>query len=232
MPAIDKKFSTRSVEVYKILQKEIVTGQLPPGTRLVRRELAKRFKISPIPIIEALHKLEHDGLTESTPMYGSRVITWDLESLRSDEMLREAIECQCARLCAENASDRDIQALKDLTKQLDQATTEEENNMRPAKVLHYQLHFKIAELSGCQSLVEELGKVWLRRQMRFSLNLGTQEEIPNGWHSRLAKAIASRVPQKAEDEMRRHVQFGREHDAEFLDALKQDDFSAPEWLVS
>lgn len=233
MPEIvNKKFSTRSVEVYKILQKEIVTGKLAPGTRLVRRELAKRFNISPIPVIEALYMLERDGLTESTPMYGSSVITWDLDSLQSDEMLREAIECQCARLCAQHASDRDLDDLKRLAEKLDQATSDEEKNLRPAKVLHYQLHHKIAELTGCKSLVDELEKVWLRRQMRFSLNLGKQQEIPAGWHNRLVKAIASRAPQQAEDQMRKHVQFGQEHDEEFLDALKQDDFSAPTWLMS
>lgn len=232
MPTIDKKFSTRSVEVYKILQREIVTGKLDPGSRLVRRELAKRFNISPIPVIEALHKLERDGLTESTPMYGSRVITWDLESLRSDEMLREAIECQCARLCAKNASDRDVDELKQLADKLDQATTEEEQNMRPAKVLHYQLHFKIAELTACKSLVEEFEKVWLRRQMRFSINLGKQDKIPQGWHRKLIEAIASRDAQKAEDLMRQHVQFGQEHDEDFLAALNKDNFSAPAWLDS
>jgi GntR family transcriptional regulator, rspAB operon transcriptional repressor len=230
MSANDKKFSTRSVEVYKIIQKEIVTGQLPPGTRLVRRELAKRFSISPIPIIEALYMLERDGLTESTPMYGSRVINWDMESLRSDEMLREAIECQCARLCAVNASQKDLTLLQQIAEMLDKATIEEERNLRPSAILHYQLHSKIAELTGCKSLITELEKIWLRRQMRFSMDLGNQENIPKGWHSRLVSAIASRNPQKAEDEMRRHVEFGQDHDQEFIDALKKDDFTPPAWL--
>lgn len=223
-------FSTRSVKVYKTLQQEIVTGKLEPGTRLVRRELAKRFDMSPIPIIEALHKLEKDGLTESVPMYGSRVINWNIESLRSDEMLREAIECQCARLCAINASQKELTILNQIAEKLDKATTEEEGNLRPSAIFHYQLHFKIAELTGCKSLVNELEKVWLRRQMRFSMNLGEQDKIPAGWHVRLTNAIASRNPQQAEDEMRRHVEFGQDHDQAFIDALKTDDFTAPAWL--
>ncbi len=223
-------FSTRSMEVYKTLQSEIVTGKIPPGERLVRRDLAKRFHMSPIPIIEALHRLESDGLAESVPMYGSRVITWDLESLRSDEMLREAIECQCARLCALNASERDLSDIKELAEKLDRATSKKEQNLHPERVLHYQLHFKIANLTGCKSLINELEKVWLRRQMRFSMNIGNQKKIPAGWHTLLAEAIASRNSQQAEDEMRRHVEFGQEDDQNFIDAMKEDHFTPPAWL--
>lgn len=223
-------FSTRSMQVYKSLQSEIVTGKLHPGERLVRRDLAQRFNMSPIPIIEALHRLEKDGLVESVPMYGSRVITWDIESLRSDEMLREAIECQCARLCALNASQKNLIELGNLAEKLDKATREDEKSLRPAAVLHYQFHFQIAKLAACKSLTDELDKVWLRRQMRFSMNLGGQENIPDGWHVRLAKNIASRNPQQAEDTMREHVEFGQDHDQEFIDALNEDGFTPPAWL--
>ena len=230
--SIKNNFSTRSIEVYKILRQEIVTGQLEPGKRLVRRELAKRFSISPIPIIEALHHLEKDGLAESIPMYGSRVITWDLESLRSDEMLREAIECQCARLCAQKASEKDFDALAVLAKKLDQATKEKEHNLQPERVLHYQFHLQIAKLTDCKSLITTLEKVWMRRQMRFSLNMGNQEEIPKGWHIQLAETLATRDPQAAEDMMRKHVQFGQKNDSTFLEALQQNNFTPPSWLES
>ena len=228
--SIKKNFSTRSIEVYKMLRQEIITGKLAPGKRLLRRELAKRFHISPIPIIEALHHLEKDGLAESIPMYGSRVITWDLESLRSDEMLREAIECQCARLCAQKASEKDLDALVILATKLDQATKEKEYNLQPERILHYQFHLQIAKLTDCKSLISTLEKVWMRRQMRFSLNIGDQEEIPIGWHVQLAETLATRDPQAAEYLMRKHVQFGREHDETFLEAIQQDDFTAPAWL--
>jgi DNA-binding GntR family transcriptional regulator len=227
---LTRSFSTRSVEIYKSLQSQIVTGKLAPGTRLIRRDLAKLFNVSPIPIIEALYRLEKDGLVESIPMYGSRVITWDMESLHSDEMLREAIECQCARICAQNASARDLNELRLLAEKLDQATEEKEHNLCPERILHYRIHSQIAKLTGCRSLIDELEKVWLRRQMRFSTNIGNQKIIPPGWHLDLAKALASRDPDLAESIMRKHVEFGMDHDQDFLDSLTADDFIAPPWL--
>jgi DNA-binding GntR family transcriptional regulator len=42
----DTSFETSAVRLYHELQKEILTGKLPPGTRLIRRELGKRFELS------------------------------------------------------------------------------------------------------------------------------------------------------------------------------------------
>jgi DNA-binding GntR family transcriptional regulator len=46
------------------LRASIAMGQLRDGTRLVERELADRFSVSRIPLREALHKLEAEGLVE------------------------------------------------------------------------------------------------------------------------------------------------------------------------
>ena len=94
-------FQTLSAKVYHTLRDEILSGALPPHTRLVRRTVSKRLGVSPMPVTEALLRLEQDGLVESEPMYGSRVKAWTLEAVQGDEVLREALECQAARLCAE-----------------------------------------------------------------------------------------------------------------------------------
>ena len=49
---------------------------------------------------EALRELEHEGLVEVEPKVGARVAKRDAMAVRSDFILRIAIECEAARQCA------------------------------------------------------------------------------------------------------------------------------------
>jgi GntR family carbon starvation induced transcriptional regulator len=64
---------TRSDWVYDRLKHAIVSGELPPGTRLVAAELAQRWALSPTPLREAFQRLEGLGLVELNCQRGARV---------------------------------------------------------------------------------------------------------------------------------------------------------------
>src|SRR6202167_1874191 len=64
---------TRSDWVYKRLKHAIVSGELPPGARLVAADLAQRWALSPTPLREAFQRLEGLGLVELTSQRGARV---------------------------------------------------------------------------------------------------------------------------------------------------------------
>jgi len=103
--------TTLTEQVYGTLRDEIVSGVLRPGDRLVRRTPGKRLGVSPMPVVEALLRLEADGLVESHPQRGSRVRPLTFEEVHNDQILREAIECQAARMCTKNASKAELSAL-------------------------------------------------------------------------------------------------------------------------
>jgi DNA-binding GntR family transcriptional regulator len=54
---------SRSVreQTYRLLRRQLVTGQFRPGQRLTEQFLARRLGVSRTPIREALHKLELEG---------------------------------------------------------------------------------------------------------------------------------------------------------------------------
>lgn len=58
---------TKSRHVYEALREEIIEGELQPGERLVFTSLASRFGVSPIPVREAVRRLESEGLVELQP---------------------------------------------------------------------------------------------------------------------------------------------------------------------
>ena len=59
MPARPLK---RADQLRQVLEEDIATGRLPPGSRLEEVVLAERFGVSRTPIREALQKLSASGL--------------------------------------------------------------------------------------------------------------------------------------------------------------------------
>ena len=55
-----ESFQTAPEIAYNIILKKILDGEYKPGTRLSRRKMAEVTKVSVIPVIEALKKLEEE----------------------------------------------------------------------------------------------------------------------------------------------------------------------------
>ena len=201
-------FATLTERVYATLRDDILAGRLEPGARLVRRILAKRLAVSPVPVSEALLRLESDGLVESAPMYGARVVVTSDASVRDDLVLREAVECQAARECAVAASE---QALHELARQAAAIDAVMHAGADPGDLAsdqaHGALHLAIIEAAGCSALARELRRLWFRRQMHRAWVTAADRGLPSGWHRDLVAAIASRDPARAEAHMRFHVRW-------------------------
>lgn len=214
---------TLAQRVYDTLHEEIVTGSLQPGDPLVRRTLAKRLGVSPMPVTEALLRLEFDGLVESQPLYSSRVRTLSLEDVRNDDVLREAVECQAARQCAENASDDQLAKLLSDARTLDRLMVQADPRSKLGIRMHLELHADLARFGGCPRLVEELERVWFRRYMRLKWIEGVLHDYgAEDWHQQLIRAVGSRDPDVAEKKMREHVRYNQQHHLEGLQYLQKD----------
>ncbi|RIK12129.1 MAG: GntR family transcriptional regulator, partial [Acidobacteria bacterium] len=55
---------TRRDRVYRALRSDLMTGVLPPDTRLGEERLAEQYGVSRTPVREALARLVSDGLVE------------------------------------------------------------------------------------------------------------------------------------------------------------------------
>ena len=221
---------TLTTRVYTSLRDEIIAGDIRPGERMVRRKIGSRLGVSHVPVTEALLKLEVDGLVESKPLLGCRVKPLTLEDVRSDEIMREAIECQAARLCAENAEDEMLVRLMNHARQLDRVSADSSEQSRLGIELHKEFHMMVALYGGFPVLADELGRVWFRRLMRLNWIKATRfRPVPADWHEQLVTVLLKRDPDKAEQKMREHVQFGHENDQEALAAyLEGDSFDTEE----
>ena len=209
---------TLSTQVYGVLRREILGGTLVPGTRLVRRDLGARLGVSPIPVAEALFRLERDGLVESKPRSGAMVKRLSLEGVRNDQILRQALECEAARFSAENATDAQVQELYLLADSLDELLNVGDPHSETGMEKHLEYHLAVARSSGYEILAEELRRVWLRRFMQLNWINAVLYPVPPHWHRQLTDAIATRDPAYAEVKMRHHVRYSIDH---YLDALRK-----------
>ena len=219
---------TLTTRVYTSLRDEIIAGQIKPGERMVRRRISSRLGVSHLPVTEALLKLEVDGLVESKPLLGCRVRPLTIDDVRNDEVLREAIECQAARLCAQNADDEMFANLMRHAKQLDRVSTDADHRSKLGIELHKEFHMMVAQMGGFPVLADELSRVWFRRLIRLNWIKSTRfNPVPADWHEQLVKVLMTKDPDLAEKKMREHVQFGHENDHEALAAYLESELSEP-----
>jgi len=105
-------------QIRDILREEIISGKIPPDTRLKKAEIADRFGVSPMPVREALQWLKGEGLIEGLPHRGYRVISIDIQFIRNIFELRTAMEELMTRLSLPHITDTDIQQMTDINSRL------------------------------------------------------------------------------------------------------------------
>ena len=209
---IDRKDMLSSGETaYDIIAAKILSGELPPGEKLSIRAMAALTNVSTIPVIEALHRLEYEGLVESFPRWGSRVVALTPETIRDRSSLREAVECQAVRIVAETELNSEEQnRLQQLAEGLDALPRSAEPG-NPFWNRHYKFHMHLVELTGCPSLERALHNVNLFHLLQRNI-LAKQDitsSIPSDLHLKIVQAILEKKPDEAERTMREHIRLSR-----------------------
>lgn len=204
MPQQEQGFRTAAEKAHEIISKKILSGELQPGCKLSRRKMAAITGVSVIPVIEALKHLEEDGLVESKPQWGSFVVMPTAEKIKDIYVLREAIECQVARILAQNMSEEQRSDLYRIAGELDGIKYTEQTST-DMNELHYQFHSKMAEYTNYQSLITSLRRINLFWVLCKAVSNRRKSPISNYWHRQLVDEIASGDPERAEAMMRIHV---------------------------
>src|SRR5690606_13298771 len=111
---------TRAQWVYEQLKEAILSGALEPGERLVVDQLARDFGTSPIPVREAIRRLEAEELVETTPYIGARVAPVRADQLEELMAIRKELEPLLARTAVLGATPEAIDELEDLVRRMDE----------------------------------------------------------------------------------------------------------------
>lgn len=98
---------TLAEKAFDTLHQAIITGRLRPGTRLPIEELADVLQMSPMPIREAVRRLDAAGLVENIPHRGARVSSLSVSDLAEVYEARLALEVLAIRRAAERFTPED-----------------------------------------------------------------------------------------------------------------------------
>lgn len=192
------------------IERLIMTGELPVGSRVNESELAARFNTSRGPIREALRALEEAGLVRNEKNRG--VFVREISFEEADEIyeLREALEEVIGRRVAVAMSQDAVERLRAMVEAMRSAA--KVKDLEQYAQLNLQFHDTLLDTAGSRKLTEtykRLVKELHLFRMR-ALDSGGGLEVSAGEHSAIVDAIASGDPEKAGLALRRHVAGSRE----------------------
>ena len=91
--------------VYEELKRQIMVGEIPPGTRMMEVEMADEMGVSRTPVREAIRKLEKEGFVTIEPRRGAYASDISVKDLIDVLDVRRFLEGMAAELAAKQLSD-------------------------------------------------------------------------------------------------------------------------------
>lgn len=179
---------------------------LPPGDRLPIEELAAALDLSPMPVREALRRLDAAGLVEHVPHRGARVTEISVVDLREIYELRLSLETLAMRHAAERFTDEDGQLATDALAR--HVAAYERDDLRESLAAHAEFHFALYGAARSRWLLRLITPLWesseryrlqLLPQYRDALTKRRRE------HERMLAACVARDPDRAAVEVHDHL---------------------------
>lgn len=211
-PSLLRQAITASDRVLYEIQRAIVEGSIPAGSKISEPELARRFDVSRAPLREALARLERCHLIERTPNAGARVVTLTPQGLIALYQIREELEGLACRLAAEQMPEAEIAELAELLDQhlSTQRVREGESYYQEAGDLdfHYRVILGSKNPYLINMLCDEL--YYLVRMYRVQMGMnGPRVSRAFDEHKAILNAISNRDGELADLLMRRHIAASR-----------------------
>lgn len=202
--AMKESFKQRA---YRILSAKILGGELRPGDELDRRSMAAQLGMSVAPVLEAMLLLTEEGLLETRPRSGTRVARPRQEDVLGRHWLREALECQVARLVFGEPIRCHWDTLLPLARAVDVAVANNDVRWR-AEV---EFHGALASLVGSDAFVSVFRKT-VRASLFYEIKvLGTATNGPASSHVRLLERLRdASAPDEAEAIIRDDLRTGKD----------------------
>jgi DNA-binding GntR family transcriptional regulator len=208
-PVVKKRAAPLRRDVVDALRKAIIEGRLPPGSRLVERQLIDMTGVSRTVIREALRQLESESIVETIPNKGPIVRQLTRAEAEDLYLIRSVLEGLAARMFVASAKPKDIAALKDA---LDR-TAEAYRQGAPDRILEVKNEFYniLFAGAGSETLSAMISSLYARIWRWRALGLGHPNRSPGrskesvGALRYLYRALKSRDGELAEKVARREA---------------------------
>ena len=190
-------------EVFDILHKRIIAGEVRPGEWLRQDDIASQLGVSMTPVREALDLLVASGLAEREPYRGVRVVELTHDEMLDAYGLRILLEPAAARLASQTATPREVEELKRLlVGTFELVRLEDMSRLRECS---RQFHAQVVTMSGSPLLARLYGIAaakfpdWMLYEAMFRHPEALAESLraEQAQHRAILDAIAARDPEAA-----------------------------------
>jgi len=175
--------------VFQTLRKAIITGELPPGERLMETQLGEKLGVSRTPIREAIRKLELEGLVVMVPRKGAQVAQFTQKDIKDVLEVRAALEALAVRLACKRMDERSFLRLQLVITEYEYAAKEHDiETMIEKDVEFHEIIFNATNNDKLVQMFGNLGEQVHRFRIAYLKNteesMSVQEE-----HSEILQAL-------------------------------------------
>lgn len=185
----DTKRLTTTEEVFRRLRADIISMQLPPGSKLSEVEVAKAFDVSRQPVREAFLRLGELNLLEIRPQRATRVRKISHQDIRNTRFIRVAIEVEVVRVACRVARQEHLAQIQENLNQ--QKIAVEQGDAGSLKSLDYQFHNLICIAADREHAFKVIAENKAHTDRACTLELADatgMQEVLEG-HTNIFKAI-------------------------------------------
>ncbi|MBX3654235.1 MAG: phosphonate utilization associated transcriptional regulator [Ramlibacter sp.] len=200
--------------VQQEIERAILVGEYPPGSKLIEAALADKLGVSRGPVREAFRMLEEAGLVRNEKNRGVFVRDIPIDEAVEIFDLRAAMDELVGRQLATHVTPAQLKEMKGLVDQMEKAV--KASDTYNYHLLNLKFHDRLVEMAGNRKLTA------IYRKLIKELSLFRRLNLADGWlmpisaseHRQIVKAIASGDADAAGRAMFDHVIESKERTIE------------------
>lgn len=199
-------------QTYRQIRRDIVSGALPPGSKLAMEMLTRRYNVGLSPLREALVKLTGDALAVAEGQRGFWVSQISLDELQDTMNTRLLIETQALSLAIEKGGPDWERAVKQAHEELrslqGHIDAREMATIARWESASRRFHEALVSACGSQWLIRLLGRLHHhceRYRMILLAQAGVERELHDE-HEAIVEAVLARKTQRVCRLMELHLQ--------------------------
>jgi len=201
-PGRGRDHRTLAEKAFVSIHGAILTGNLKPGERIPIEELASRLDMSPMPVREAVRRLDGLGLVENIPHKGARVTELSVADLHQIYEARLALEPLAVYRAAQAFTPQDERAARAQLASMRRHRT----SAVDAWPAHSAFHLCLYRASGSDWLIRLIQPLWeSSERYRLALSPASSNVARPKEHENVLRACIDHDPGRAAFELYNHL---------------------------
>ena len=195
--------------VYRTLKERIVSGELPPDSRLIELSIAAQFGVSRTPVREALKRLAAENLVFADPTRGMVVHAPDHAEIEDTFELRTALDGLGARLAAHRITPSELAHLRLIVESMREAVEQDRREQLVAANVRFH---DVIYLAAGNRMLARVAKDLRDYVRRFTtIPIASQHRVGHivEEHEAILSALQAHDPEGAEAASTAHLDAAR-----------------------